>query len=113
MEWSKARARRDRWKEEVSLLREEMRRVLVSLVWRSDNWRRKGDTKVISALTNCPQLLDGLHAYAERQARVFRDIHDHFLGIWKGFELPREPLTEPAPPLGRDEDAMELDGEDA
>lgn len=90
-----------------------MRRVLAFLVWKSDDWHKKGDTKVISSLTDSLHRLEGLRAYAYRQACVFRDIHDNFLGIWKGFELPREHLTEPIPPTGRDQDAMELDGEDA
>jgi hypothetical protein len=102
-----------RWNEEVSLLKEEMRRVLVFLRWKSDDWSRKGDTTTISSLATCPYLLEGLYAYARRQARVFRDIHDHFLGIWGGLELPREHLTEPACPIGLDWDTMELDGEDA
>ena len=96
----------------MSLLEEEMRRVLVYLEWKSDDWLRKGDMTTISSLTACPKLLEGLHAYAHRQARVFRDLHDHFLGIWKGFELPREHLTEPAPPTGLDRIPMDLDGDD-
>lgn len=37
VEWAKAKARRDRWTEEVELLREKMRRVLQSLEWR-ERW---------------------------------------------------------------------------
>ena len=113
LEWSKARARKDRWKEEVSLLREEMRRVLVFLKWRSNSWLRKGDARAISLLATCPHLLEGLHAYACRQSYLFRDICHHFLRIWKGLELPREHSTEPIYKVGLDWDAMELDGDDA
>jgi hypothetical protein len=111
LEWSKAYARQARWKEEVMLLKEEMRRVLVYLKWKSEDWSRKGDDNLTASLATCPFLLEGLHAYAYRQAGVFRDIHNHFLGIWKGLELPREHLTEPFYPADSF-DAMELDGDD-
>jgi len=111
LEWSKAYARQARWSEEVALLREEMRRVLVFLGWKSNDWLQKGDSKVVSALTDCPHQLEGLRAYACRQANVFSDIHNHFLGIWMGLELPREHLTEPIHFVDSS-DAMELDGDD-
>ena len=112
IEWSKARARQARWKEEVLLLREEMRRVLEFFKWKSRDWFWKSGNQVISSLTSCPLQLEGLHAYACRQADVFSNIHNHFLGIWKGLELPREHLAEPFHPADLSFDAMELD-EDA
>lgn len=93
------------------LLKEEMRRVLAFLKWRSDDWLRKGGTQVISPLAHCPYQLEGLRAYAHRQANVFNNIHNHFLGIWTGLELPREHLTEPVYPVNLDSDSMELDGD--
>jgi hypothetical protein len=89
-----------------------MRRVLVSLKWKSDSWLRKGDREVISSLATCPYQLEGLHAYASRQAHVFKSLRDHFSGIWSGLELPREHLTEPTRNVRLDSDLMELDGED-
>ena len=89
-----------------------MRQVLVFLRWTSNNWSQRGNVDVISLLTVCPYQLEGLRAYACRQAHVFRDIHDHFLGIWKGLELPREHLVEPTYPADLGPDAMELDGDD-
>jgi hypothetical protein len=112
LEWSKAYARQARWKEEFMLLKEEMRRVLTFLKWKSNNWLQKGDTQVISSLTQCPYQLEGLRAYACRQANVFSDIHDHFLGIWMGLELPREHMIESVYPVSLGSDAMELDGGD-
>ena len=109
LEWSKAYARRARWNEEVALLREEMRRVLAFLKWKSNVWLRKGESEFVS-LTRCPHQLEGLQAYACRQAGVFSNIHNHFLGIWKGLELPREYLTEPLYLVDFDPDPMELDG---
>ena len=89
-----------------------MRRVLEFLKWKFNDWSRKGSADTISSLTTCPYQLEGLSAYARRQANVFCDIHNHFLGIWKGLELPREHLTEPIYPTDLSSDAMELDGED-
>ena len=88
LEWSKAYARQARWKEESMLLKEEMRWILAFLKWKSNNWLWKGDTQAVSLLTHCPYQLEGLCTYACRQANVFDDIHDHFLGIWTGLELP-------------------------
>jgi hypothetical protein len=112
LEWSKAFARAARWKEEVALLKEEMRRTLVFLKWRSDGWLQKGDLTIISPLTTCPHQLEGLRAYACRQANVFSDIHNYFLGIWKGLKLPSEHLAEPIHPTYLDSDVMEIDGDD-
>lgn len=89
-----------------------MRRVLEFLKWKSYDWLQNGDRGLISALTTCPYQLEGLRAYACRQADVFTNIHDHFLGIWKGLELPREHLTELIYPADFTLDAMELDGDD-
>jgi hypothetical protein len=90
-----------------------MRRVLKFLTWKSDSWLQKGIKETISSLTTCPYQLEGLRAYASRQARVFSALHDHFLGIWNGLELPREHLTERIHPIRLDSDLMELDGDDA
>ena len=89
-----------------------MRRVLEFLKWKSNDWSRKGHTDIISPLAACPHELEGLLAYAYRQADIFRDVHDHFLGVWKGLELPREHLSEPAHLADLSADAMELDGDD-
>lgn len=113
LEWSKAYARRARWNEEVLLLREEMRRVLKFLKWKSRSWLGKGSDEVISSFTSCPLQLEGLRAYTYRQADIFGDIHNHAWGIWEGLELPRTYRIEPFHPLDLSRDAMELDGDDA
>lgn len=112
LEWSKAYARRARWNEEVLLLQEEMRRVLEFLKWKCRDWLRKSSEQVTSSLASCPLQLEGLRAYACRQANVFSSIHNHFLGVWKGLELPRKHLAEPLYPADLSMDSMELDGED-
>ena len=94
------------------LLREEMRRVLEFLKWKSKDWLKKGDERLISSLAQCPLQLEGLRAYAYRQAHVFSDLHNHFLGMWKGLELPREHLNAPFHPADLSLEAMEVDGDD-
>ncbi len=38
VDWSRAKARKNRWDEEVDLLREEMRRELRYLLWEKTSW---------------------------------------------------------------------------
>ncbi|KAJ7055666.1 hypothetical protein C8F01DRAFT_993960 [Mycena amicta] len=79
VQWSKARARRDRWTEEVRLLREEMKRVLRSLVSMEEVWRRRAGGRVEGGEAG---LASGLQAYALRQAAVYRRIADGFFSAW-------------------------------
>jgi hypothetical protein len=63
-EWTKAKARRDRWDEEWRLVQEEMRRVVAYLEWRASWWCEQGrQSKVDDEGT-----VMGLRAYAEKQA---------------------------------------------
>ncbi|KAJ7181651.1 hypothetical protein C8R43DRAFT_869903 [Mycena crocata] len=66
VEWTKARARADRWREDLILLDEEMRRVLEFCSWKAAWWRaRRFPRADISA-----ELKEGLCAYAlEQEAR--------------------------------------------
>ncbi|KAJ7744427.1 hypothetical protein DFH07DRAFT_963653 [Mycena maculata] len=79
VEWSKAKARKERWEEEVELLREEMKRVLRFLRWRGMWWetrrgiRREGVPAEVVA---------GLQAYAARQASIHREITRRFKRMW-------------------------------
>ncbi|KAG1800908.1 uncharacterized protein HD556DRAFT_1430245 [Suillus plorans] len=50
IEWCKARARAARWSEEVDLLLEEMRRVLVYLEWEIEAWRSRATRHQINKL---------------------------------------------------------------
>ncbi|KAJ7695594.1 hypothetical protein B0H16DRAFT_1485253, partial [Mycena metata] len=78
VEWSKAKARKERWEEEVELLREEMKRVLRFLRWRSVWWEaRRGSRDQVSR-----ELTSGLDAYAARQAAMHRDIARKFKTAW-------------------------------
>ena len=89
-----------------------MRRVLEFLKWKSKDWFHKGEHGTISSLATCPFQLEGLRAYSSRQAHVYSDLHNHFLRIWKGLELPQEHLAEPFQPADLSLVAMELDDDD-
>ncbi|KAJ7038468.1 hypothetical protein C8F04DRAFT_951149 [Mycena alexandri] len=78
VEWSKAKARKDRWVEEVQLLREEMKRVLQMLRWTQGEWGRRGGMRGRID----PELAGGLKAYARRQVYVHRRIAEAFHAGW-------------------------------
>ena len=109
LEWSKCYTRSQRWQEEVELLKEEMRRTLEFLKWKSSLWLSKTMTK--SGLPLSPELHEGLNAYACQQAAVFESLHDHFLSLWQGLKVPNsspdqlQPLLEP---LSSDADCARL-----
>ena len=78
-EWMTSRARADRWVEEKDLLREEMRRVLFFLEWRSRTWSEKvGARKGVCT----PDIQNGIDAYARKQANVYRDLALSFACKW-------------------------------
>jgi len=79
-EWVKSRARANRCKEEVLLLREEMRRVLLFLEWKNEWWSQWQDLR--EGLS--PELDEGLKAFAMGQADLQQRLAAHFQGIWKG-----------------------------
>ncbi|KAG6824771.1 hypothetical protein H0H92_005865 [Tricholoma furcatifolium] len=66
LEWMKARARADRWREEVMLLEEEMRRALEYTRWKAKWWEEQGTRRP----TNSEFLKEGLAAYASEQTAV-------------------------------------------
>jgi len=92
---------------------EEMRRVLEFLKWKSDDWLQKGSPDAVSTLTTSPDQLEGLCAYASRQAHIFSTLRKHFSGIWSGLKRPQEHSTDYTHPVHLDSDLMELDGDDA
>ncbi|KAJ7170315.1 hypothetical protein C8R43DRAFT_1120743 [Mycena crocata] len=63
VEWMRARARADRWREELILLEEEMRRVIVFCIWKANWWRER-----VAARPGVDDVLaEGLSAYALEQ----------------------------------------------
>ncbi|KAJ7121221.1 hypothetical protein C8R46DRAFT_929163 [Mycena filopes] len=83
VEWSRAKARKNRWDEEVELLREEMRRVLRYLDWEQKRWAAlKLESSARADIT--AELRQGLEAYASKQvawhgemATLFREEMGH------------------------------------
>jgi hypothetical protein len=68
-----------RFSEEVLLLREEMRRTLVSLKWYEDWWEKQGPRRTGVQVA----VAEGLTAYAQKQAYYRRALHDKFNNAWR------------------------------
>ncbi|KAJ6570826.1 hypothetical protein DFH09DRAFT_1362492 [Mycena vulgaris] len=79
IEWAKARARCGRWREEVDLLEEEMRRIPAFLLWRADWWKEQVGRR---GLSDGPQL-EGETAYALRQASLQAKLAARFMKEWE------------------------------
>ncbi|TDL13451.1 hypothetical protein BD410DRAFT_735374, partial [Rickenella mellea] len=81
VEWAKAKARAERWDEEVVLVIEEMRRTLAFLTWRATWWeaqcsRRTGLSVALSS---------GICAYGIKQAAIQRCLALRFSQLWLPF----------------------------
>jgi hypothetical protein len=81
-EWAKSRARVTRCKEEVMLLKEEMRRVLAFLNWKLRWWQEREEKRknVDSAL------LEGLRAYATKQGILQECLSVDFVRMWQSMK---------------------------
>lgn len=64
VEWLKCRARAHRWKEEIQLIEEEMRRSLEFGRWLRSWWTQQGNNRT----TSTSHLREGLMAYAAEMA---------------------------------------------
>ncbi|KAJ7578419.1 hypothetical protein C8J56DRAFT_797312 [Mycena floridula] len=80
VKWSKARARSRRWREEVRLLKEEMRRVLQSQDFRGDLWLKRAESLRVH---EDAAMQSGLAAYAYSQASCSRQIRERFQALWE------------------------------
>ncbi|KAF8907161.1 hypothetical protein CPB85DRAFT_1223639 [Mucidula mucida] len=81
IEWCKARARKMRWEEEVELLLEEMRRVIVYRRWNAEIWRERGRQQRAGLNAKCQQ---GLSAFAAEQASIQDSVADDLESHWMG-----------------------------
>ncbi|KAI0650174.1 hypothetical protein C8Q79DRAFT_1108642 [Trametes meyenii] len=83
-EWATTKARADRWTEEEELLLEEMRRVLVSFERDAQEWDSLVSQRAKSslALPVPSDILDGVRAYAHRQALIRRRLMDKCAHVW-------------------------------
>ncbi|KAG2095153.1 hypothetical protein BD769DRAFT_1655416 [Suillus cothurnatus] len=89
IEWCKARARANRWTEEVQLLLEEMRRVREFLSWHAAWWDEQADRRVNLLAAEA----EGIKGYARRQAALRRRIQHAFTKMWSGFVVSATTAT--------------------
>ena len=80
-EWSKARARMQRWNEELLIVQEEMRRAIVYLNWKAVWWRERSSLRDHEDET----ILSGVSGYAHKQAAVCSRMAENCALYW----LPR------------------------
>ena len=80
VEWTTSFARLERWAEEVELLQEEMRRVVMFLEWKSRDWLARVEAR---RGNSTPDIQSGLEAYARKQAAVYRDLAVSFAKLWR------------------------------
>ncbi|THU75562.1 hypothetical protein K435DRAFT_630730, partial [Dendrothele bispora CBS 962.96] len=66
-----------RWREEVLLLQEEMRRCLVTLKWQAEKWEKRVDVDTFEG-----ERWEGAAAYAYEQADVRLRIFARFEELW-------------------------------
>lgn len=77
VDWVKSRARIMRWKEEVLLIQEEMRRVIVWFEWKACWWEGQGTLRTDAS----EEVLGGIRAYAYKQAAIIRRMAT--LCVWE------------------------------
>lgn len=65
VEWCKARARAHRYREDLELVDEEMRRAIEFTKWRAEWWLKQTERENVSG-----ELVDGLRAYAKEQSAI-------------------------------------------
>ena len=80
VEWCKAWAHSHRWTEDVSLLLEEMRRVVTSYEHKAAWWRehRHG----LGCIWPSVDHAEGAHAYVSEHAAVYKDLISHCRLVW-------------------------------
>jgi len=77
-EWAKTRARMSRWKEELLLVQEEMRRVLFYHKWKALWWRTRSSMRVMDDMT----ILSGVSGYAHKQATIWERMANQCACYW-------------------------------
>ena len=77
-EWAKSKARADRWREEILLLTEEMRRVITFLDWKAGWWSGQASTRA-----GLPKdIADGTAGYTGKQAHIHQSLAQAFARTW-------------------------------
>jgi hypothetical protein len=122
IEWAKAYARSRRWDEEVQLLREEFRRVPITLEWQAKMWERRASEVDVGTGVLEQAYAEGMVAYALKQEALLHDIGERAkrvetaAKVARGKKRPRAPIVDPLQDaMGRnrgDEAEEEDDGDD-
>ena len=73
-----------RWSEEVSLIQEEMRRVLEYMSWSANWWSGHA---AVASMAHDPYLTEGLTGYAAKQADLRLSLRNHFEMLWKDVKV--------------------------
>ncbi|THU82098.1 hypothetical protein K435DRAFT_872679, partial [Dendrothele bispora CBS 962.96] len=111
IEWCKAYARVKRWREEILLLQEEMRRCLATLRWQIALWEGRANVDTFDG-----ERLEGARAYAYEQVATRRQIVERFERLWSNGEVSRLRSFVPGDlhiPTGpSEEDDMSVDEDD-
>ncbi|KAH9957066.1 hypothetical protein BGW80DRAFT_1139194, partial [Lactifluus volemus] len=68
VEWLRCRARAARWKEEIQLVEEEMRRTLSFCEWKASWWDERHQARALVPF----HVAEGVAAYAAEQAEAER-----------------------------------------
>ena len=90
-----------------------MRHTLEFLRWKSASWSAKAPSSALHKSPTSPFVLEGLAAYAFRQAEVFLSLHNHFLSLWRGFTVLGASTNQALPVPIQMEDLMQgVDGGD-
>ena len=76
VEWVKARARMMRWKEEVLIIQEEMRRVLSYQQWKAVWWKER------ISIHSDPAITSGISGYAHKQAAICLQMAEQCAVYW-------------------------------
>lgn len=100
-EWARSRARVRRATEEVMLLREEMRRVLLFLEWNAKRWDVRASLRSKVGV----EMKEGLQAYALQQAALQRSLAAFFKALWKTPLADVDDLLESLDPPTTDDDS--------
>jgi hypothetical protein len=78
VEWAKAQARKQRWEEEVILIQEEMRRVVMFHEWKAQWWRSQAACRSDADRS----IIHGVTAYAEKQAHLCESLARGCVTSW-------------------------------
>lgn len=78
--WFRARAARDRYKEELEILDEEFRRTQHSFTRTSEIWKKIGE-KTFALKKGC-RVASGYRAFAHQQATIYARLADGAIKHW-------------------------------